>query len=105
MKQVINRTLYDTENAEQVAQYAPNTDQGDFNYLVETLYKTSDGEYFLHGDGGSTTKWSEYNGSMNIPSEEIKLFTPEEAVDWCEKRAIDGEIVLDEFEDYIEIAE
>ncbi len=30
------------------------------------------------------------------PGEEIRLLTDEEALDWCEERAIDGEIVVDE---------
>lgn len=31
--------MYDTEQAEEIARYAPNVDTGDFNYLIETLYK------------------------------------------------------------------
>jgi hypothetical protein len=32
MQRVINRKLYDTEQAEQIARYEPFTDRGDFNY-------------------------------------------------------------------------
>lgn len=105
MKQVIDRKLYDTDAAEQIAQHAPLTDKGDFNYLVETLYKTSDGVYFLHGDGGAATKWAEKVSNKRMPNEEIQLLTDEEALDWCEERCIDGEIVIEEFADLLENVE
>ena len=102
MQRVIDRKLYDTDQAEQIARYAPLTDRGDFNYLIETLYKTADGEYFLHGDGGAATKWAEKISNQRTPGEEIRLLTGEEALDWCEERAIDGEIVVDEFGHLVE---
>ncbi len=101
MKRVINRTLYSTEAAEQIAQHAPNTDPGDFHFLIETLYRTDDGEYFLHAEGGAKTRWAEHSGNEHYPGEEIRVFTEEDALDWCEKRSIDGEIVVDEFGDLI----
>lgn len=94
--------LYDTDQAEQIARYAPLTDKGDFNYLIETLYKTSDGEYFLHGDGGAATKWAEKISNKRMPSEEIQLLTDEEALNWCEERVIDGEIVVEELGHLVE---
>ena len=97
MQQVIDRTLYDTEQAEAIAQYAPLIDSGDYNYLVETLYKTAAGDYFLHGDGGAATKWAEKQGGYRTANEEIELLTEDEAVDWCETRKIDGEIIVEEF--------
>ncbi|RZV10520.1 hypothetical protein BDK88_1688 [Natrinema hispanicum] len=102
MQRVIDRKLYDTDQAKQIARYAPLTDKGDFNYLIETLYKTSDGEYFLHGDGGAATKWAEKISNKRMPSEEIQLLTDEEALNWCEERAVDGEIVVEEFGHLVE---
>ena len=102
MKQIIDRKLYDTSLAEQIAKHAPLTDRGDFNYLIETLYKHSDGEYFLHAEGGAATKWAEKISNRRTPGEKIQRLTDEEALDWCEERAIDGEVVVDEFEHLIE---
>ncbi len=102
MQQVIDRTLYDTEQAEKIARYAPNMDTGDFNYLIETLYKTTTGEYFLHGDGGAATKWAEKHGARQIPNEEIRLLTEEDAVEWCEERKIEGSIIVEEFRHLID---
>lgn len=103
MRCVIDRKLYDTDRAEQIAQYAPNTDRGDLYYLVETLYETSDEEYFLHCEGGAATKYAKScSGGGTIGGAEIELLDEEAALDWCEERGIDGEIVVDEFDHLIE---
>ena len=104
IQRVIDRKLYDTDRAEEIAQYAPNTDRSDFHFLVETLYKTTDGEYFLHCEGGAATKYAKScGGGERTGSEELKPLDEEAALDWCEERAIDGRIVVDEFEELVEI--
>ena len=102
MMQVINRKLYNTETADQLAQYAPNWDKSDFHYLIETLYKTEDGMYFLHGEGGAGTEYGTKCNGARTGSQEIIPLTDDEALDWCEERKIDGEIVVAEFEHLIE---
>ncbi len=102
MKQIINRKLYDTDQAEQIARHAPNTDRQDFYFLIETLYKTSDGDYFIHGEGGPQTKYAKSTGNGRTGSEQIRLLSEEEAVDWCEDKAITSAVIIDEFEHLIE---
>ncbi|MCU4971149.1 hypothetical protein OB955_00150 [Halobacteria archaeon AArc-m2/3/4] len=102
MQRVIDRKLYDTDAAEQIAKYAPLTDRSDFHFLIETLYKTSDGEYFLHAEGGAATKHAEKISNEKRPGEEIQLLTDEDALDWCEEREIEGETVVKEFDNLIE---
>lgn len=103
MKRVIDRKLYDTDQAEEIAQYTPNRDRGDFYYLIETLYKTSSGEYFLHGEGGAATKYAKAcSGGGTTGGAEIEPLDEEAALDWCEERGVDGEIVVDEFDHLIE---
>lgn len=102
MQRVINRKLYDTDRAEQIAQYAPNTDRGDFHYLIETLYRTQDGEYFLHGQGGAATEYAKPHNGGRTGSEQIEALTEEAALDWCENREIDGEVVVEEFGHLVE---
>jgi len=41
MKRVIDRKLYDTGKAEQIANYAPITDTGDFDAGFATLHRES----------------------------------------------------------------
>lgn len=103
MQQVINRTLYDTESSERIARYAGNTDPSDFYFLIEELYKTAAGDYFIHGQGGAQTKYAKRVSGGRTGSEEIREVTEEEALEWCEDRSIDGEIVADEFQDLIDV--
>ncbi|XVH32634.1 hypothetical protein ACNS7O_05455 [Haloferacaceae archaeon DSL9] len=102
MQRVIDRKLYDTDRAEQIARHAPNTDRGNFHYLIETLYKTSEGEYFLHCEGGAATEYAKPCEGGRTAGEEIDPLDVEAALDWCEERAIDGEIVVAEFGHLIE---
>jgi hypothetical protein len=102
MQRVIDRKLYDTDRAEQIAQHAPNTDRGNLHYLIETLYKTSDGEYFLHCEGGAATQYAKpCSGGGTTGGAEIELLDEAAALDWCEERGIDGERVVDEFDHLI----
>lgn len=103
MQRVIDRKLYDTDRAEQIAQHAPNTARGDFHYLIETLYETPSGEYFLYCEGGPATEYAKpCDGGGRTAGEELKLLDEEAALDWCEERAIDGEIVVEKFGHLIE---
>lgn len=43
MKRVINRNPHDTELAEEIGKYAPHTDLGDFQSLIEKLFTRSHG--------------------------------------------------------------
>ena len=102
MQRVIDRKLNDTDRAERIARHAPNTDRGDFYYLIESLYKTSEGEYFLHCKGGAATEDAEPCDGGPTAGKEINLLDMEAALDWCEERAIDGETVVEEFSHLIE---
>lgn len=102
MLQVRNRTLYDTEKATQVAQWMPRAGAGDIPTYRETLYTTTDGEYFLHHEEWRTEAYVIVYDEMDPTDEGITLLTTEEALDWCEDRCIDGEVVVDEFGELIE---
>lgn len=103
MKRVINRKLYDTDQAEPIAKHAPNTDRSDLYYLIETLYQTSDGEYFLHCEGGAATQYAKpVSGGGTTGGAEIELLEEESALEWCEERGVDGQVVVEEFVELIE---
>jgi hypothetical protein len=103
MNRVIGRKLYDTDRAEQIAQHAPNRGRGDFHYLVETLCRTPSDEYVLHCEGGAATEYSQpCDGGGRTAGEELIPLDEEAAPDWCEERAIDGQIVVAEFDELIE---
>lgn len=103
MFRIIDRKPYDTEEAEPLAQFMPNAAPGAVPGLRETLYKRDDDDYFLHLEEWNTAEYYVINYDEMEPSaESIVPVTDEEAVDWCENRAIDGEIVIEEFGHLIE---
>lgn len=103
MHRIIDRKPYDTEEAELLAQFMPNAAPGAVPGLRETLYKRAGDDYFLHVEEWNTAGQYVINyDEMDPSSESIVPVTDEEAVDWCEDRAIDGEIVVEEFGQLIE---
>lgn len=102
MRRIIQRKLYDTDQAEQIIKHGSVADPSDFHALAETLYRDSDGDYFLHCQGGASTKYAtNVNGALEY-GEEIRLLTREEVLDWCEYREIDSDFIIDEFADLLE---
>lgn len=104
MKQVINGKLYDTETAERIASYNPVADKQDFGYLYERLMRTPNDRYFLAAEGGAKTKYATSTGNGRTSGSTIKPLSEEEALQWCERREIDGETVAEEFAGLIEDA-
>lgn len=62
MKKIINGKLYDTSTAKLIGGDSYNGSHSDFDYWEETLYKKRTGEYFLHGEGGPRSRYSECLG-------------------------------------------
>lgn len=104
MKRVINGKLYNTETATDIASYSNGLSTRDFGHIRETLYRTDNGNYFVFGRGGPKTKYANHSGNGTSGSKEIIPKTDEEALQWCEKRDIDGETVVDEFSDLVDQA-
>ena len=69
MKKTIGKTEYDTETATLVRRHSVGT-FGDPKGYEETLYRTSDGKYFLYLSGGSESLY---------PKENIKRLSKEKA--------------------------
>lgn len=96
MKKIINGKTYNTETAEMVASYSNGGGWRDFRHYEESLYKKKTGEFFLFGEGGAMTKYSERisdnswgGGNKIIPLSEDK------AKKWMEEYA--------DVEDYIKV--
>ena len=70
--------LCDTNRSKKLAVY--DNGLGGENHMIETLYRTRSGRYFLHGVGGFLTKW---NG------EKLALLARDEAEMWV--RGYQGE--------------
>jgi hypothetical protein len=102
MQQIIDRKVYDTDTADQIAKHGAIVDKGDFHALAETLYKDADGQYFLHCQGGAATKYAKRTQEGKTFGERIQLLSKEEALDWCEERSIGTGSVVEEFAELIE---
>lgn len=102
MDSVIDRTRYNTNSAEVIVRYEPFNGTSWFSYIKEVLYKTDNGDYFVHTARGQQTKYVQKTEELEPESEEIQALTEEEALDWCEDHSIDGETVVKEFGHLVE---
>lgn len=91
MKKVIKGKVYDTEKAKFLAIWKNYGSWRDFNHIEESLYQKKTGEFFLHGEGGPSTKYAETVGQNSWSGgERIMPMTYEEAQKWAEKH-LDGD--------------
>lgn len=85
MKKIIDRKMYDTEKADFIADYENEYWSSDFHYYEETLYRTKNGKYFIHGSGGPLSPYRERIESNGwIAGEDIRPLSVEEAQAWGE---------------------
>ena len=80
MERIVNGLLYKTETAVAIAEvYSAGHGGSDFWAWSATLYKTTNGRWFLAGSGGPQTRWAVSAGDMTSGSEGIIPIQPEEA--------------------------
>lgn len=102
MKKTINRKVYNTDTSELIGQWT-NGLWSDFRYCSESLYKTKKGNYFLSGEGGPMSRYSQTNGNTKIGGDDIIPLSIEESISWCEEH--DCQDTIEKyFSDYIEEA-
>lgn len=85
MKKIINGKMYNTETAKCLASWFNGSIS--FDMCQEWLYRKKTGEYFLYGEGGASSKYSEYCGFDQWSGG--SAFTPlteEEAREWAEQK-------------------
>ena len=83
MKLTINAQVYDTQKATPVAKSA-NEGASKLRSVVETLYRSRNGNWFLHGKGGALTEYAQQRAETITSGERIEPMTEDEALDWCE---------------------
>lgn len=89
MKKIIKGRSYDTDKAEELA----SIDNGiaGIDHESETLYRKRTGEYFIHGVGGSHTKYAQPLGDGRWSSGElIHPLAYDQAQQWAEDH-LDGD--------------
>jgi len=85
MQKIVNGKKYDTETAVQITTNWNGRANSDFGYCYEILYRTTKGNYFIWGEGGASSKYSEAHGNMRGPGETIIPVSESEARVFCEK--------------------
>lgn len=100
MRAVIDRTIYDTDTAEALATWCTGTGPSDWHWVHETLYRTSHGRYFLHGQGGGLSPWAESFGDMKGPGAGIQALSVDEAIDWAGRHG-EVRLLVGEFGDHL----
>lgn len=86
MKKIVNGKRYDTKTATEIASSWNGCSRSDFKFLLETLYKTDGGAWFLAGEGGALTKYAEVleGGRSHCGGKDVVPLTPAEAKAWLE---------------------
>ena len=91
MYKVIHGSKYDTDTARRLTTWDNELEPGDLNYVMETLYRTRGGNYFLHGIGGARTRYNvRISDSRWRGGEEIRPLSYGAAQSWVEEH-FDGD--------------
>lgn len=94
MKKIINRKLYDTTTAQEIAFDSNNYSKRNHAWVEETLYRKKTGEFFLYGEGGPASAYAErLEGNARIEGQKIVPLTYDEAESWAEKHLSADEFI------------
>jgi hypothetical protein len=98
MKKVIDGKVYDTKTAECIGNWDNGCYGGDFHRCEESLYKTKNGQFFIAGEGGAMSKYSQSSGENSWGGGEgMELLSEAEALAWCEDHDIDADDIAKHF--------
>ena len=103
MRKIIDGLRYDTEKATKIHDWSNGHYRNDFYYCCETLYRTGNGAFFLHGQGGALSKYGERCAQGMGASENIVPLLREDAIQWLLEHDGD-EVVEEKFPDAFEEA-
>lgn len=85
MKKIIDGKMYNTETATLVAEDGNGLGAGDFSYEYEQLYITKKGAFFLYGEGGPMSRYSDSNGNNSWGIRKITPLDKDEVYEWLEE--------------------
>jgi hypothetical protein len=85
MKKIIDGKRYDTETAECVYRWDNGHYPSDFRYRYKFLYRTKNGAWFIHHEGGALTDMAQPCGSNSTcGSEALEAISAEDAYEFLE---------------------
>jgi hypothetical protein len=92
MHKRLDGVSYNTETAKELGSYSHGYGR-DFRAFSETLYLTASGRYFLYGEGGPMSKYSEVVSDNEWSGgEKIIPMSYESALKWAEKNLTGDEV-------------
>lgn len=101
MIQVINGKRYNTETATEVFSWWNGYSRSDSHFLSKTLYRTKNGAWFMHREGGALTEMAVSVGSNNTGgSQDIEVLTADDAYEFCEEHSGSDKEALEAIEKY-----
>ena len=104
MKKIIDGLKYDTEKSLLIGEGGNSLSRRDFNYCYESLYKTKSGRFFLSGEGGAMTKYSQkVDSNSRCGGAGIVPLSQEEALRWAEYN-LDSDVIEEHFKESIKDA-
>lgn len=87
MRKIIGGKVYDTDKAHEVGSWSNDTFAGDFDSVIEILYRKRTGEYFLYGEGGARTQYAVAEGQNSWSGgSRIMPMSYDDARAWAEDR-------------------
>lgn len=98
MKKIIDGKSYNTDTATRIGHWWNGLSRSDFGYCEEELYLTKKDAWFIAGEGGAMSRWSEScSGGGLCGGSGIRPLTATEAREWCENHDIDAEVIEEHF--------
>lgn len=85
MKKIIKGKLYNTATAKLIGGDSNGYPKTDFNYCYEELFLKKTGEFFIYGEGGSLSKYHEYNENVTSGGADIVPLSYGSAKQWAKK--------------------
>ena len=96
MKKIINGKIYNTDTATRIGNHVCFI-RGDFRYEDTDLFKTEKGAWFIGGEGGPLSRWSQPCGNGQRGGSGIEVMTTVEALAWAEFAGIDADVIAQYF--------
>ena len=96
MKKIINGKIYNTDTATRIGNHVCFI-RGDFRFEDTDLYKTKKGAWFIGGEGGPLSRWSQPCGNGQRGGSGIEVMTTGEALAWAEFAGIDADVIAQYF--------
>ncbi|MCH4181355.1 MAG: hypothetical protein LKF44_08200 [Atopobiaceae bacterium] len=86
MRKVIDGHAYDSDKAHEVGWWDNGVAHGDLDAVIEALYRTKSGLYFVHGEGGARSRYAQQDSLGGwTGGESVTPLSADDARRWAEE--------------------